>query len=246
MSLSLLNGLTARRSACGRARNLVRVPGRFTDELRREADPLWRAQLEHPFVRGIAAGTLEPERFRRYVRQDYLFLLDYARALARAAARAPDPETARRLRELAQETSTTELELHRSFAAEWGIDDAELDAESPAPETRAYTGFLLRIAAGGEFAEVVAALLPCMWGYSELGRRLAERGLPAEPRYARWIELYASPEFAELAEWCRTLVDKEAASASAETRGRMRDAFLESSRHELAFWDVGGPQLHSP
>jgi thiaminase/transcriptional activator TenA len=85
-----------------------------------------------------------------------------------------------------------------------------------------------------------------MWGYSELGRRLAEGGLPDEPRYARWIELYASQEFAELADWCRTLVDDEAASAPAETRARMRDAFLESSRHELAFWDVGAPRLHSP
>ena len=219
---------------------------RFTDELRRDADPLWRAQLEHPFIRGIADGALEPERFRRYVRQDYLFLLDYARVLELAAARASRPEVARRLGELAHETRTTELELHRSFAAEWGIDEAELEAEARAAETRAYVGFLLDTAAEGDFAELAAALLPCMWGYSELGRRLADEGLPGEPRYARWIEQYASPEFAELADWCRALVDEEAAAASEETRERMRAAFLESSRHELAFWDVGAAQLHSP
>jgi thiaminase/transcriptional activator TenA len=221
------------------------VPRRFTDELRREADPLWRAQLEHPFIRALAAGTLEPDRFRRYIRQDYLFLLDYARVLEVAGARTSRREVAQRLGELAHETRTTELELHRSFAAEWGIDEAELDAEAPARETRAYTGFLLGTAAQSEFAELAAALLPCMWGYSELGRTLAARGLPDESRYARWIELYASPEFAELADWCRSLVDEEAAAASAETRARMRDAFLESSRHELAFWDVGTSPVHS-
>jgi thiaminase (transcriptional activator TenA) len=221
------------------ARNLRRVSGRFSDDLRREAEPLWRAQLEHPFVRGIASGTLDRERFRRYVRQDYLFLLDYARVLSLAAARAPRAPVACRFAELAHETWTTELELHRAFAAEWGIAVEELGAELAAPPTRAYAGFLIRTATLGEFAEVSAALLPCMWGYSELGRRLAEEGLPDEPRYARWIQLYASPEFAELAEWCRAVVDEESAVASEETRTRMRAAFLESSRHELAFWDVG-------
>jgi len=222
--------------ACARreTRNLARVG--FSEELRREADSLWRAQFEHPFVRALAAGTLEPEVFRHYVRQDYLFLLDYARVLETAAQRAPRPELADRFAELAHETRTTELDLHRAFAAEWGITDAELEAEAATPETEAYTGCLLRTAAEGEFAELAAALLPCMWGYSELGRRLAADGLPDEPRYARWIVLYASDEFARLADWCREVVDEEAASASAETRERMREAFLESSSHELAFW----------
>ncbi len=218
---------------------LTGVNERFTDALRCEAEPLWRAQLEHPFVQGLAAGTLDPERFRRYVRQDYLFLLEYARLLSLASARAPRADVARRFAELTLETWTIELELHRSYAAEWGISAAELDAEPAAPATRAYADFLLRTAALGDFPELVAALLPCMWGYSELGRRLAGLPRPSKERYARWIELYASDEFAELASWCRAVVDAEAAAASPETRERMRAAFLTSSRHELAFWQMG-------
>ena len=74
----------------------------------------------------------------------------------------------------------------------------------------AYTDFLLRTAATADFAEVLAALLPCMWGYSELGRALAAAGLPAEPRYRRWIKTYADPEFAALAAWCAALLDRAA------------------------------------
>jgi thiaminase/transcriptional activator TenA len=212
----------------------------FSAQLRRAADPIWAAQHEHPFVRGVSDGTLPVEGFARYVRQDYVFLVDYARLLALGAARAPNLETMRRFADLAQAILGEEMELHRAFARELGISEVDLEAETPAPVTRAYTDFLLRTATLGSFAELAAALLPCMWGYAEIGARLAERAEPpADPRYVRWIETYAAPEFAELAAWCRGLVDRLAAEAGDDERERMRRAFLVCSEHELAFWDVG-------
>jgi thiaminase (transcriptional activator TenA) len=210
---------------------------RFSARLRSAAEDVWEAQHEHPFVRGIGDGTLDPGRFRFYVRQDYLFLIEYARVLALAGARAPTLDAMERFTELAHSTLHTELELHRAYASEWGISATELEAEAAAPATRAYTDFLLHTAALGDFAEVVAALLPCMWGYSELGRRLAERGKPVHELYARWIDMYAADEFADLANWCRELCDEAGAAAGEAGRTRMQEAFLASSRHELDFWE---------
>ncbi len=210
----------------------------FSDELRQAATEIWEAQHEHPFVRGIGDGTLDPERFRFYVRQDYLFLIEYGRLLALACARAPRLELMQRFADLAQSTLGTEMELHRAYADEWGIPREELEAEPIAPATRASADFLLRTAVLGDFGELVGALLPCMWGYSELGRRLAERGRPANELYARWIDMYAGDDFAELASWCLKICDETAAGAGEEGRSRMQDAFVESSRHELAFWDA--------
>jgi thiaminase (transcriptional activator TenA) len=85
--------------------------------------------------------------------------------------------------------------------------------------------------------EVVAALLPCMWGYSELGQRLAHAQAPAERRYRRWIEMYAGEDFANLARWCRDVCDEAAAGMAEQARTKMRDAFLASSQHELDFWE---------
>src|SRR3989337_2543569 len=98
-----------------------------------------------------------------------------------------------------------------------------------APPTRAYTYFLLRVAATGDFAELAAALLPCMWGYAEVGQRLSERGRPPDERYARWVAMYASEEFGELAMWCRGVVDRLATDVGEEGRERMRRAFLACS-----------------
>lgn len=210
----------------------------FASELRSRADAVWRAQHEHPFVRGIGDGTLDLERFRFYVRQDYLFLIEYARLLALGAARAPDLATMTRFAELAREVLATEMDLHRSFAAEFGIAAEELESEEMAPTTRAYTDFLVRVAAQGDFAELVAALLPCMWGYAEIGERLAARGRPPDERYARWIGMYASEDFGELAGWCRELADAAAAPLSGPARERLVDTFVTSSRYELAFWQA--------
>jgi thiaminase (transcriptional activator TenA) len=207
--------------------------------MRRAAAPIWEAQHAHPFVRGVATGELPVEPFERYVRQDYVFLIDYARLLALGAARAPDLPTMRRFADLTQAIVGGEMELHRAFAREFGITEAELEAEDAAPLTRAYTDFLLRTAALGDFCELAAALLPCMWGYSEIGQRLADGPRPSDDRYARWIDTYADPEFSELAAWCRGLVDRLAEEAGEAARGRMRRAFLVCSEHELAFWDVG-------
>jgi thiaminase (transcriptional activator TenA) len=210
----------------------------FSADLRSAADPIWRAQHDHPFVRGVGDGTVEPARLERWVRQDYRFLVEYCRLLALAAARSPDLETLRRFADLLQATAVTEMDLHRSYAAGFGITPDDLEAEEMAPVTRAYTDFLLRTAATGDFAELAAALLPCMWGFNEIGLRLAERGRPADERCAAWIDAYADPQFTELAAWCRDLVDRLGADAGPLARGRMREAFLVSSRYELAFWDV--------
>jgi thiaminase/transcriptional activator TenA len=107
-----------------------------------------------------------------------------------------------------------------------------------APTTRAYTDFLVRTAATGEFAELCAALLPCMWAFSEIGASLAKRPPPANPRFASWIGSYASEDFAALANWCRDLVDRLAAEAPGPVQERMEVAFVMSSRYELAFWEM--------
>lgn len=199
---------------------------------------MWAAQHAHPFVRGIGDGTLPVERFRHYVRQDYRYLVDYGRLLALGCARAPDLATMRRFAELTQAILVTEMDLHRSLAADWGVSEAQLASERPTATTRAYADFLLRTATLGDFGELVAALLPCMWGYAEVGERLAAAGAPAHDGYARWIATYADPEFQALAAWCRELTDRLGAGADAPARTRMHAAFAESSRHELAFWDA--------
>ena len=208
----------------------------LTHQLYAAAAPVWRQSLAHPFVRSLGDGSLPLENFRFYMRQDYVFLIEYSRLVALAAAKAPSLETMARFATLLDATLNREMALHREFAAECGITAEELAATEAAPTTRAYTSHLVRVAALGDLAETLAALLPCQWGYAEIGQTLARRGKPVDaPFYAKWIEMYASEEFASLAAWLRALLDSYAGKTDPE---RLVETFCRSARYEYLFWDM--------
>ena len=210
----------------------------FTADLEEVAEPIWRAILDHPMVVRLGEGTLDEAPFRYWVRQDYYYLQEYARVFAHGAAKAPDLERMGTFAKLLDSTINTEMDLHRAYAADFGISEGDLEATEPSPTTRAYTDFLVRVAATGTFGDLVAALLPCMWGFNETGNRLAAEGLPADDRYAEWIETYSGEEFTELTDWCLELMDDVAARATSERRERYRELFRTSGRYEYRFWDA--------
>lgn len=210
----------------------------FTDELADVGDPIWDAIVAHPMVAQLGAGTLDESPFRYWVRQDYVYLVEYARVFALGAAKAPDLDRMGTFAELLDSTINTEMDLHRTYAADFGISVAALEGTEPSPTTRAYTDFLVRVAATGTFGDLVAALLPCMWGFNETAKRLDATGRPDHEGYSEWIAMYAGEEFTDLAEWCRGLMDDVAADATETERDRYRDLFETSARYEYRFWDA--------
>jgi thiaminase/transcriptional activator TenA len=202
-----------------------------SDSLRAAAAEAWDASLAHPFVRGLGDGSLDEAAFQFYIRQDYLFLIDYGRLLSLGAARAPRVQWMRRFAALASSVLETEMSLHREFAARWGVAAGDLEAVAAAPATSAYCNFLLRTASLGDFAELAAAVLPCMWSYAEIGAALSPAA--TSDRYREWIDMYASEEFGELAAWARSVVDEVDGDDA-----RMAAAFEASCSHEVRFWDA--------
>jgi thiaminase/transcriptional activator TenA len=209
---------------------------KLSERLRAVAAPIWQKTLVHPFITGLGDGSLPLDNFRFYMCQDYVFLIEYSRLLALATAKAPDLDTMGRFANLLDATLNREMALHREFAAECGINGAELAATIAAPTTYAYTRHLVRVAALADLPEIVAALLPCQWGYCEIGQMLARRGKPTNvPFYGQWIDMYASPEFAALAAWIRDLLDT---FAGAVDEKRLADTFCASARYEYLFWEM--------
>ncbi len=206
--------------------------------LRAVASDIWEAQHRHPFVTGIGDGSLELDRFRFWLRQDYLYLVDYARLFGAAMLKAPTLELMTTMARLGHEILHTEMDLHRSYMGEFGISASQLESEIKAPTCQGYTDFLLRTATVGDFSELMGALLPCIWGYGEVGERLAARGYPDDERFRRWIEMYASEEFQQLGAWCRDATDAVCEGLPSEAMKRVEEAFIISSRYELAFWEM--------
>ena len=211
----------------------------FCNHLKTLAQPIWDAQLTHPFVVALGKGTLPQRKFKYYILQDARFLGDLARIFSAAAQKAPDAESALRFNKLAEETILVERSLHESYGKKWKMTPKQMTSVPMAPTNYAYTRHMLSVAATGSAAEITVVALPCAWIYCVVGKHLLRKGLPREGHpYRDWLLLYASPEFAAVQEWMRAKVDQWAKEASKAERQRMEEAFVISSRYEWMFWDM--------
>jgi thiaminase/transcriptional activator TenA len=211
----------------------------LTDESMTLSHQLWetnqdltKACLEHPFVQGIGDGSLEQRKFAYYVGQDAFFLESFARAYSIAAAKAPSWQDFRIFHSLAGGV-LEELQLHTSYAAQWGVDLATVE---PGMATRCYTDFLLATAWGGDVGLTAAAMSPCMRLYAYLGEQLASNGIPNH-QYADWIRTYSSAEFLPLVEQLDSLVDNYA-SGNNSTYSTYRYAMLCEYEFFQAAWII--------
>jgi thiaminase/transcriptional activator TenA len=208
-------------------------------EFRKKSESLWAAIHEHPFVRGIGVGDLPRDRFEHYLRQDYVYLIEFSRVLAVASAKSDGLSEMGYFAKLLHATLEFEMALHRRTCADFGIGADELERVEPSLITTAYTNFLVRTCYEGRSADILAALLPCEMGYVEVAERLVKKGLPADRHYKDWIETYSSAEFREFAEWVAAKLDESAAGSPRRALERLYRLYETSARFELLFFDMG-------
>src|SRR5207253_4686664 len=160
----------------------------------------------------LAAGGLSRERFRFYITQDAIYLGQYARVLALAAAKAPEIATLQAFANSALGAVAVEQALHGRYLQEFGVDPAAVLAAEPAPDCLAYTSFLLATAHQQPWEVLVAALLPCFWIYWDVASAIT-RGAAPNNRYQAWIDTYADPAFGEAVQRVIDIADQAATPA---------------------------------
>ncbi|MGX7594450.1 thiaminase II [Planococcus plakortidis] len=212
---------------------------KFSEKLHTSLQPIWRNNHNHPFVVEMGNGSLDKEKFRFFMVQDYLYLIEYAKLFAIGATKSQDVKTMGRFAKLLDATMNEEMALHRQYAGRFGISEKELEEASPSPVTLAYTHYMLHVGQSGSVSELVAALLPCAWSYREIGRELAAiPGAADHPLYGEWIRMYSSDEFGQTAQWCIDLLDELTAGKSENELAKLEEIFLNTTRFEFLFWDM--------
>src|SRR5205807_7348184 len=145
----------------------------FFERLKTAASAEWRAYTEHPFTEGLADGSLTEAAFRHYLVQDYLFLIEFARAYALAVYKAPQLADMREAAAALSAILDVEMSLHVKLCAGWGLLPTDLERAVPAAETLAYTRYVLDTGMRGDLLALKVALAPCVIGYAEIATRLA-------------------------------------------------------------------------
>lgn len=202
----------------------------------------WRSYVEHPFVDMLAGGTLPEAAFRHYLVQDYLFLIQFARAYALAAFKGRTLEEMRYGLDGIRAILDGEMALHVRYCAGWGIDAADLETADEDLPTVAYTRFVLDWGVRGDLLDLHVALAPCMIGYAVIGKRLATvAGALADGNpYAPWIAEYSGEGYQAVGAATIAHLDALADGGVGAARfHQLSDLFAAACRLEAAFWQMG-------
>jgi thiaminase/transcriptional activator TenA len=214
----------------------------FFERLKTQASAEWRAYTTHPFTAGLADGTLPEAAFRHYLVQDYLFLIEFARAYALAVYKSPELADMREAAAGLSAILDVEMNLHVKLCAGWGLSPGDLEQAPPASETLAYTRYVLDAGMRGDLLTLRVALAPCVIGYAEIAARLVAQpkaGASNNP-YRVWIDEYAGAPYQAVATGARTHLDKLADRYVTPAReAELVAVFREATRLETDFWEMG-------
>ena len=202
----------------------------------------WHRYVDHEFVRRMGNGTLPERAFRSYLVQDYLFLVQFARANALAIYKSRTLRDMRAAQAALSAILDVELDLHVRLSARWGLSPTDLETAQEHVSTTAYTRFVLDCGAAGDLLDLHTALAPCVIGYAVIGRRLAPNGigvLPDHP-FRDWIGEYAGEAYQGVAANARRHLDDLAARTMPESRlPALTSIFAQACRLEADFWQMG-------
>lgn len=211
-----------------------------TERLLAASEHIWEQYHSHPFVRGIADGSLDQEKFRYYMIQDYLYLIDYAKVFAVGVAKASDMETMALYAGYVHQILDGEMDIHKGYMARLGISMEEVEHTPLALDNLSYTSYMLRVAYEEGAGEVAAAILSCAVSYEVIARKIVEENPAAadHPFYGEWVRGYAADGYHEGNQVLIDLTEKLTAGYSEEQLKHLEDIFVACSRYEGAFWDM--------
>jgi thiaminase/transcriptional activator TenA len=218
------------------------MAGELFRRLAAAAGAAWPAYTRHEFVLALARGDLPEAAFRRYLVQDYLFLLHFARAWGLAVYKSETLAEMRRAQSLVAATLDVEIELHIEYCRRWDLTQARMAAEPEALETIAYTRFVLDRGLAGDRLDLEIALAPCMIGYAEIAaERMADPATRHEGNpYRDWLLMYAGDEYQDLAREAAAALDEQFARRGGAGRlPALVATFTTAARLEADFWQMG-------
>lgn len=211
-----------------------------TSRLLAAVKDIWAQYQRHPFVLGIQNGDLDRDKFRYYILQDYLYLIDYAKCFAIGMAKAESPETMRLFARYIETLTGGEMDIHRGYMGRYGITREEVNAAKAALDNLSYTSYMLRIAYEGGETEILTAILSCAYSYEVIAKNIVKNN-PASigrPFYGEWVRGYASDEYARKNTELIQTLDRLTEPCGEQQLRRLRDIFTVCSRYELAFWEM--------
>ena len=200
---------------------------------------IWAAYNRHTFVLGIQDGTLDREKFRYYIVQDYLYLEDYAKTFAVGVAKAKSLKIANLFAKYIN-VMNGELNVHDGYLSRLGVTQQEIDFTPRALDNLSYTSYMLRVAYEEGEAEILAAILSCAYSYEIIAKNMVKNNPDSvkDEFYGDWVKGYISESYAAENIVLLEEINRLTENYTEKQIQHLVDIFTSCSRYELAFWDM--------
>lgn len=213
---------------------------KFTDILFEESKEIWDKYLTHPFIKEIGEGTLDKDKFKNYLIQDYLYLKEYSKVFCIGIVKAKTMEEMRFYYNSIQGTMNDETAVHIKYLNDFGMSEKEIENCKISIVNSSYTSYMQGLALTGDLKEIAATIMPCTWSYSFIGKHLAKEYKDKLDNnfYKPWIEVYSCDEFTEFTDLWINYINDICEDISQEEKKNLISIFVNSSIHEMNFWDM--------
>jgi len=212
---------------------------KLSEQLFESVKDIWESYYSHPFLEELGKGTLDISKFRFYMIQDYLYLLDYAKVFAFGVIKSKDEDVMRNFAQMVHHTLDGEMKIHKSYMERLGITKEEVENAKPALANTSYTSYMLAVGEGQGVLELLVSILSCAWSYQEIGAHLAKiPGALEHPLYGEWVQGYTGEEYVGGTKDIIELVDKLGKDCTEVEINNLKDIFIRCSRYEYLFWDM--------
>ena len=211
---------------------------KFTDELFNEVREIWEGYLTHPFVKELGEGTLDHNKFKNYLIQDYLYLKEYTKVFALGLIKAKTINEMNLYYRSIKGTMEDESQVHINYLKGFGLEKDMLETYLPHLTTASYTSYMLGIALKGDLKEIAITILPCAWSYYFIGHYLQKTYTIEDNFYQDWILEYASDDYKKVVDLWINYVNEVCADLTDAELHHLKDIFIKSSIYEIKFWDM--------
>ncbi len=187
---------------------------------------------EHPFYVELMNGKLSYKKFKFYVQQTFLYLVDCTRAFLIIAARANDIETMDKLTFIARKIFSM-----RSLCEEQFTECNSSDNHKRSKSSSAFIDFFMRAAYHNSVAEGLAASYPCFGMCQITFQHTVKDSIPSSNKYKKWINLYNTNIVDNTADAITEIVNKLYRESSNKEKKKMLEFFRNGLELEVIFWD---------
>ena len=209
------------------------------DRIISDSIPIWDECINTPFIQEITDGTIEDEKVLKYIVEDSIYLLEYAKCFAYEIAKCKTLENIRYFYGILGFVNESETSVRREFIKNHGLTDFQVETKAPDTACKEYTDFMISHCKDGTLQEGLMSILPCMLSYQYIFKKVYNiKPSLLKTKYAGLLEFYCCDEYKDLAEEWKEYASKLCGEVSAEEEKHLTEIFRKSSEFELNFWKM--------